>query len=71
MEDRLVWTWLDLESAPEAEQMLRALKVPPGDLPIIVVPGGPLLKNPDGRSLLSAPGQGACVAGPCARRQVR
>jgi thioredoxin reductase (NADPH) len=54
--NRLVWTWLDLETAAEAEQILRVLSVPVGDLPIVVVPGGPILKNPDGRSLLSALG---------------
>ena len=54
--NRLVWTWLDLESDPEAERMLRALDIPIRDLPIIVVPGGPVLKNPGGRSLLDALG---------------
>jgi thioredoxin reductase (NADPH) len=51
--NRLVWTWLDLETAPEAEQLLRTMNVPMDDLPIIVVPGGPVLKKPDGRSLLT------------------
>jgi thioredoxin reductase (NADPH) len=52
--NRLVWTWLDLEASPEAEQILRSLDVPALELPIIIVPGGPVLRNPDGRALLDA-----------------
>ena len=52
--NRLVWNWLDLEASPEAEQILQGLKVPVADLPIIIVPGGPVLRNPDGRALLDA-----------------
>ena len=54
--NRLVWTWLDLETSLEAEQILQGLDVPAGDLPIIIVPGGPVLKNPDVRALLDALG---------------
>jgi thioredoxin reductase (NADPH) len=54
--NRLVWTWLDLEALPEAEQMLQGLDVPVADLPIIIVPGGPVLKNPGSRMLLDALG---------------
>ena len=50
--NRLVRTWLDLEASPEAEQMLRSLGVPVGDLPIVLVPGGPVLRTPSGRALL-------------------
>jgi thioredoxin reductase (NADPH) len=52
--NRLVWTWLDLEASPEAEQLLQGLDVPVADLPIIVVPGGPVLRNPGNRGLLDA-----------------
>jgi thioredoxin reductase (NADPH) len=52
--NRLVWTWLDLEASPAAEQILRSLDVPARELPIIIVPGGPVLRNPDGRALLDA-----------------
>jgi thioredoxin reductase (NADPH) len=52
--NRLVWTWLDLEASPEAEQILQGLDVPVANLPIIIVPGGPVLKNPGGRALLDA-----------------
>jgi CRP-like cAMP-binding protein len=52
--NRLVWTWLDLEASPEAEQILEGLDVPVADLPIIIVPGGPVLRNPGSRALLDA-----------------
>jgi thioredoxin reductase (NADPH) len=52
--NRLVWNWLDLEASPEAEQILQGLDVPVADLPIIIVPGGPVLRNPDSRELLDA-----------------
>jgi thioredoxin reductase (NADPH) len=52
--NRLVWNWLDLEASAEAEQILQGLDVPIADLPIIIVPGGPVLRNPDGRALLDA-----------------
>ncbi|WP_214316621.1 FAD-dependent oxidoreductase [Nonomuraea sediminis] len=52
--NRLVWNWLDLEESPEAEQILQGLDVPIADLPIIIVPGGPVLRNPGSRALLDA-----------------
>jgi thioredoxin reductase (NADPH) len=52
--NRLVWNWLDLEATPDAEQILQGLHVPVADLPIIIVPGGPVLRNPDSRALLDA-----------------
>ncbi|MEU7863667.1 FAD-dependent oxidoreductase [Nonomuraea sp. NPDC049141] len=52
--NRLVWNWLDLEASPEAEQILQGLDVPIADLPIIIVPGGPVLRNPGSRALLDA-----------------
>ena len=54
--NRLAYKWLDLERSPEAEALLRELHVPVGDLPIVVVPGEPLLKNPTTRRLLDALG---------------
>jgi thioredoxin reductase (NADPH) len=54
--NRLSSRWLELEGSPEAEAMLRELDVPVGDLPIVVVPGGLLLRNPGGRELLDALG---------------
>jgi thioredoxin reductase (NADPH) len=52
--NRLLWNWLDLEASPEAEQILQGLDVPVADLPIIIVPGGPVLRNPGSRALLDA-----------------
>jgi thioredoxin reductase (NADPH) len=54
--NRFAWSWLDLEASPEAEQALQDLHVPVADLPIIIVPGGPVLHNPDGHALLGALG---------------
>jgi thioredoxin reductase (NADPH) len=54
--NRLVSTWLDLEGSPQAETMLRELDVPVDDLPIVIVPGRPLLRNPTTRALLDAVG---------------
>jgi thioredoxin reductase (NADPH) len=54
--NRLPSRWLELEGSPEAETMLRDLDVPVSDLPIVVVPGGQLLRNPGSRELLDALG---------------
>jgi thioredoxin reductase (NADPH) len=54
--NRLVRTWLDLEGSPDAEATLQGLGVPVSELPIVIVPGGPLLRNPGSRALLDALG---------------
>jgi thioredoxin reductase (NADPH) len=54
--NRLSSRWLELEGSPEAEAMLVELGVPVADLPIVIVPGGPLLRNPSSRTLLDALG---------------
>jgi thioredoxin reductase (NADPH) len=54
--NRLVWTWLDLEVSSEAEQILEGLQIPVTDLPIVIVPGAPVLRNPGRRALLDALG---------------
>ncbi|HEX3946527.1 MAG TPA: FAD-dependent oxidoreductase [Acidimicrobiales bacterium] len=54
--NRLPSRWLELEESAEAEMLLRELQVPPADLPIVVVPGSPLLRNPGNRELLAALG---------------
>jgi thioredoxin reductase (NADPH) len=43
-----------LEASPEPEQIPRGLDIPVADLPIIIVPGGPVLRNPGSRALLDA-----------------
>jgi thioredoxin reductase (NADPH) len=52
--NRLLWNWLDLEASPEAEQIFEGLDVPVAGLPIIIVPGGPVLRNPGSHALLDA-----------------
>ena len=59
--NRLPSKWLDLESSPDAEMMLRELEVPVEDLPIVIVPGGPFLRNPSSRQLLDALGLSVSV----------
>jgi thioredoxin reductase (NADPH) len=54
--NRLASTWLDVEGSPQAEAMLRELDVPVDALPIVIVPGRPLLRNPSTRALLDALG---------------
>jgi thioredoxin reductase (NADPH) len=54
--NRISSRWLELERSPEAEAMLVELDVPVDDLPIVVVPGGPVLRNPSSRELLDALG---------------
>jgi thioredoxin reductase (NADPH) len=54
--NRLPSRWLDLESSPEAEALLLELNVPVDDLPIVIVPGGLLLRNPSSPALLDALG---------------
>jgi len=67
--NRLVSTWVDLEVLPEAEAVVQGLDLPVTDLPIIVIPGGPLMRNPSGRALLDALGisgtDGPYSAGAC------
>jgi thioredoxin reductase (NADPH) len=54
--NRVASTWLDLEGSPEAESLLRELDVPVDALPIAIVPGRPLLRNPSTRALLDGLG---------------
>jgi thioredoxin reductase (NADPH) len=54
--NRLSSRWLDLEGSPQAEAMLRELNVPVDALPIVIVPGRPLLRNPSTRDLLDGVG---------------
>jgi thioredoxin reductase (NADPH) len=54
--NRLTSHWIDLEEAEQAEGLLRRLDVPVDALPIVIVPGEPLLRNPSNRALLDAVG---------------
>ena len=54
--NRIASTWLDLEDSPQAEATLRELDVPVDALPIVIVPGRPLLRDPSTRELLDGLG---------------
>jgi thioredoxin reductase (NADPH) len=54
--NRVTSRWLELETAEEAERMLSELDVPVNELPIVIVPGRPLLRNPADSTLLGTLG---------------
>jgi thioredoxin reductase (NADPH) len=54
--NRLSSRWLELEGSPEAEALLRELEVPIAELPIVILPGGSLLRNPSSLVLFDALG---------------
>lgn len=54
--NRLSSRWLELEGSPEAEALLRELDVAIAELPIVILPGGSLLRNPSSRALFDALG---------------
>jgi thioredoxin reductase (NADPH) len=54
--NRLSSRWLELESSPEAEALLQELDVPIAELPILILPGGSLLRNPSSLVLLDSLG---------------
>jgi thioredoxin reductase (NADPH) len=68
--NRLSSRWLELEGSAEAETLLQSLKVPVTDLPIVLVPGHRLLRNPSNRELLAALGLAATVSEPYDTSQV-
>jgi thioredoxin reductase (NADPH) len=54
--NRLSSRWMELEGSPEAESLLREIDVPIDELPIVILPGGSLLRNPTSLALLDALG---------------
>jgi thioredoxin reductase (NADPH) len=54
--NRLSSRWMELESSPEAESLLVELHVPVADLPILILPGCSVLRNPTTLALLDALG---------------
>jgi thioredoxin reductase (NADPH) len=54
--NRLSSRWLELEGSMEVEALLQELDVPVSDLPIVLVGGHRLLRNPSNRELLAALG---------------
>jgi thioredoxin reductase (NADPH) len=61
--NRLSSRWLELERSSEAGVLLQTLQVGVTDLPIVLVPGHRLLRNPSNRELLGALGLAAGVEG--------
>jgi len=54
--NRLSSRWMELEGSPETEALLRELNVPVAELPIVILPGGSVLRNPTILALLDALG---------------
>jgi thioredoxin reductase (NADPH) len=57
--NRIPFRWLELEGTAEAEDLLRHLHIPLSDLPLVVLPGDSLLRNPNSQALLDALGLAA------------
>ena len=54
--NRLSSRWMELEDSPETEALLRELDVPVSELPIVILPGCSVLRNPTTLALLDALG---------------
>jgi len=54
--NRLASRWLDPDSSPDADGLLRQFDLRSQDLPVVIVAGGSLLRNPSSRELLDALG---------------
>ena len=54
--NRLASRWMELEGSPDTEALLRELDVPVAELPIVILPGGSILRNPTTLGLLDALG---------------
>ena len=54
--NRLSSRWMELEGSPETEALLVELDVPVAELPIVILPGGSILRNPTTLVLLDALG---------------
>ena len=59
--NRLPHRWIDLESDPGTESLLRQLGVAPEDTPIVILYGKQLLRNPSNAELAAAIGQPIAV----------
>jgi thioredoxin reductase (NADPH) len=54
--NRLSSRWLDVEDSPDADSMIRQLQVRSRDLPVVLVPGHDMMRNPSASELLGALG---------------
>ena len=57
--NRLAFRWLEVESWPEALEILRQFHVLHSELPLVVLPGNSLLFNPASYALLDSVGLAA------------
>ncbi len=55
-ENRVPYTWLDLEADPQVQQLLRQLGLSEADTPVVAWGGKPLFRNPSNRALADALG---------------
>jgi thioredoxin reductase (NADPH) len=62
--NRMPYQWIDLESDEEADTLLRALQVEPGETPVVIGTGGEVLRNPSNAQVASLLGLGARGAPP-------
>jgi thioredoxin reductase (NADPH) len=53
---RLPHRWIDLEEDPSSEDLLRQLGVEPHETPVVICPGGEVLRNPSNADLARAAG---------------
>jgi thioredoxin reductase (NADPH) len=49
--NRLPYRWIDLEDDPQAEELLGHLRVGPRETPVVICPGGQVLRNPSNAEL--------------------
>jgi thioredoxin reductase (NADPH) len=54
--NRLPHRWIDLEEDPSSEALLRQLGVEPHETPVVICPGGDVLRNPSNADLARAAG---------------
>src|SRR5882724_5084471 len=54
--NRMLFTWLDLESDPQVKELLKQFSVPEGDTPVVAWGRSLLLRNPSNRDLADALG---------------
>jgi thioredoxin reductase (NADPH) len=62
--NRMPYQWIDLESDDEADTLLQALQVEPGETPVVIGTGGDVLRNPSNAQVASLLGLGARGAPP-------
>jgi thioredoxin reductase (NADPH) len=62
--NRMPHQWIDLEEDEEAEALLDSLSIEPDQTPVVIAPGGEILRNPSNADLGGAIGLGSAGATP-------